>query len=469
MDAAANTPRRSSCDRCRTQKLRCVPSSGTNSPAPCERCSRAKLSKSCIFSNRSRAGRHKQSSDVDSRALPKTTGLATATIPGMSAFALCDIESPSGSSIQTKQSPSRLAQVPGNDTPVMVGVDGDAADAQTEMPSELWGHEDRIFNSLCLDLPLSHSEPSNFLDGAEDSYDFNTKIPELPDGITASAKTDSNTFAMARYLEAQDLLLGPKHAPPIAAAPTTMEDAMDTDTTISNPAGSLLELAALVSSLSQYENDLSALPAYSPSEIDNFPIGDALSLSQRFLSAILHDHQDDPSARDMPLILLTLTCYMKLMRVYSSVFDYLHDHLKYLLAANETYHSPRLAPWDINAYRGLRLSQLRPICLCAGWAPIRKAVSLMLGLLGRVEGVLGLPADVRVAAIHQADAGGKGCEASSFQGSVINDGERAILFEGSLMNSLTDRRLYKSVEEHTGQLKEKVSNVEAMLKRYEER
>jgi hypothetical protein len=51
---------------------------------------------------------------------------------------------------------------------------------------------------------------------------------------------------------------------------------------------------------------------------------------------------------------------------------------------------------DINLYRGLKLLQLHPICLCSSWDPMKKAVSVLLGTLRSAEGLLGLPLDLRI-------------------------------------------------------------------------
>lgn len=79
---------RSSCDRYRAQKLRCVPSSTTDPTAPCQRCSRLKEPKSCVFSRRLRTGRHKKTADEQQDMPRKGKTKFTQSLPGMNTFTL---------------------------------------------------------------------------------------------------------------------------------------------------------------------------------------------------------------------------------------------------------------------------------------------------------------------------------------------------------------------------------------------
>lgn len=275
------------------------------------------------------------------------------------------------------------------------------------------------------------------------------------DSLTANMKTDY-TSDVAGYLDVQDFLLSPADTIPLDVD-------MGMNMLPAEKPGPLVELTSLLADMSPYENQLAKLNG---SELDNYPIGDALFLSQR-LYAILCDyghppHTDSSSHFDMPTMLLTLSCYMTLTRIYSAVFSYLQEQLPQLLNAHSAYKATRPShPFtsDLHAYRGLRLHQLRSISLCASWEPAKKAVSMLLGSLSGVEGMLGLPADVRVIATPRAEAQGDG--APSPPGSI---GERTVLFEEGLIIALTNGRLYKNVRKQVRELRGKIEEVDDFLK-----
>lgn len=223
--------------------------------------------------------------------------------------------------------------------------------------------------------------------------------------------------------------------------------------------GLLVDLSSLLGKLSHYEKELAKLYG---STLDNYPIGDALYLSQRF-HAILINHGriltfDHVSDIDMPTRLLSLSCYILLTRIYLTIFKYLYTHLSQLPTAFSTRSlgpSSYSMENNMDAYRGLRLGQLQSISV--GWEPamrIRKAMSMLLNSLGNTEKALGLPATVRTA-LHT----------ENFQEDTDTPATESIpLFEeGGVLAPLINGRLQKKLREHERNLRAKVEDVDDLV------
>ncbi len=270
-----------------------------------------------------------------------------------------------------------------------------------------------------------------------------------------------------------------------------------------NP-GPLIDLTTLLAEMSHYENQLSKLPPSGTAhDLDDYPIGDALFLSQRFHLIIAEytsasgqplilqpaspptslsstsstsspctssiSSHGTPTAHHPPLdmFLPTITCYLTLTRIYSSIFTFLLAHLSHPAAAHHSdMHSAGSLPPHpahhnkkdrMHAYRGRRLGQLKETCLCAAWDPVpraRNAVAMLLASLGGAEGVLALPADIRVVTTGMIRGGGGG---GGGKGEGSERERRGLPFE-------EDGRLYRAVREQVRELRGKVEVVDGLLK-----
>lgn len=420
----------------------------------------AKVSESCVFGPRSRTGRtgrcRKHSSNGESRPgmSRKDKETSTAALPGMSTFALFGSPSPS----PEVESQNPLDSLSANHTSRTLSMDDNtlAVDCAPEgSMAEFWQHDTRLFDSFSLDAFLQ--QPSNLLFGDNDPAFIDDVSACGPgDGITVSRETsysvDSNVHA-----ESPGFMLSPSNTP-------RADNGVDVDMLSEERPGPLVDLTALLAGMSPYENRLSKL---SGGELHNYPIGDALFFSHRF-SAILSDYNrlpptDSTSQLSTPTMLLALSCFMTLTRIYSPIFGYIHEELSRMLEAHSAHESRNCAypstGADIHSYRGLRLSQLQPICLCANWDPTKKAVSMLLSSLGGAEGWLGLPPDVRIRAISGTKAQGE--QTSRSKGI---DGEKTVLFEEGSMAALMNGRLYKTMEKQAKELRGKIEEVERLLK-----
>jgi hypothetical protein len=192
----------------------------------------------------------------------------------------------------------------------------------------------------------------------------------------------------------------------------------------------MTDLATLLTEIRQYEGQIAQLSGLVHETFEDYPIGEALFLSQRFCSvlsncnhhsflrqAVSSSSSSSPSStpceQNLPFMLLALSCYLTLARVHQSVFEHMHNHLSQITGLGPrtdtssinpqaipitSISSPNSLEADMHAYRGLQLSQLQPAN--TEWELARrtkKAVGMLLGLLGHVEKALGLPPDVRIA------------------------------------------------------------------------
>ncbi|KAM5430124.1 hypothetical protein McanMca71_007989 [Microsporum canis] len=443
MSTSIAPPLRASCDRCRAQKLRCVPSSTADATAPCQRCLKAKSPKSCIFSQRLRTGRAVKSAGVaDSRQATRREKEKSPGLPGMSAFAL-STPSPSECSAVEKRNVGQAHRGPSRSKGKIDAMDvgfedavpstGGATEDLLDAVVDLWDHGSN--NNIIL-------QPSSFAFEADE--------------LSASPEMSDYPFDTNPYLDTQDFLLPLPYPTPVGVD-------MEMDMLMAEKPGPLVDLTALLAKMSHYESQISKLPG---GDLDSYPIGDALFLSQRFFT-VLSEHEqvhsiEASSHLDMPTKLLTLSCYMTLTRIFSSVFGYLYDRLCQLPEAtfplDSGTHSVSSLP-DMHAYRGLRLGQIQPICACAGKESatrVRKAVSMLLGSLSGAERMLGLPPDVRVMANAHA---GKVVSTLAEQGD-----ERMMVLEDGLLIGLANSRLHKVVKEQARELRGKVDDVYEVLK-----
>ncbi|KAI1415494.1 hypothetical protein F5Y13DRAFT_156156 [Hypoxylon sp. FL1857] len=436
METSNNAPLRASCDRCRAQKLRCVPSSSTDPTAPCLRCLRLKTPVLCTFSQRlqmRRSRKNTSDSDSESRHIPRKEK-STTSLPGMSTFVLPGPPSP-----ETQQP---LPSPPIKDTTCGSGTDSDTVMITPDQEiSDFWAHENMVLQAD------GSSEP---LDGTVGSlsgyYNFDMASLDMPESLY-------------ELMGASDVI------------PTDMDLKIEIDKlTDEKPPNPLVDLSGLLSEMAHYGNRLAKLP---DGDCDNYPIGDAVLLSQRFYTILFGYASPEgsvcPQHQDMPTTLLIVSCYMMLTSIYSSVFGYLIEHILRMREAHKLAHrepSPSLhypLLGDMHAYRGLSLSQLRPVCICGGWDPEKKVVSMLLNSLGGAEGLLGLPPDARVVAQGEQAKGREGSGSSSTPEEDQGEQPTMPLFGERLVLALSHGHLYKNMKEQAQSLREKVAEVSQLL------
>lgn len=464
-------PLRASCDRCRAQKLRCVPSSGTYGAAPCQRCLRLKEPTSCVFSRRSRIGRTAKNGGSDTTSNPARKDKE---LPGTGTLSLF---------INTQNPSSTIESSAVDATGTTTAGNGDGSNKKakrspkTPQPSDSMGTTgndpliadfDQLLDSgspmvdqFYPDMPLQ--QPLIGLD---------SDIPTTPVDYTNSDAGESTSMSMSSvkgdhsmdaFVPSFGEELWVVHPQDSFLAGVTM----DLDFFAMDRPEPLVDLTALLAELSQYENQL-AKQGSSSREFEDFPIGDALFLSQRFYAIITEADDSEngspsPKPSRLDMLLPVVTCYMTLTRIFRSVFSCLLEYLSQSMAISHPEHDLSHQPSpDMHAYRGLRLGQLRQTCMCASWdaAPrVRTAVSMLLSSLGGAEGALGLPLDLRVVTGARGHyAKGKGAGARK----LVDDRDKIFIEEG-MMVELMNGLLYKPARDQARQLRGIVDELDAVL------
>lgn len=321
--------------------------------------------------------------------------------------------------------------------------------------TDFWQDHTKTLDLFSLDAFLQ--KPSNLFTGANDpTITGSTAFYSAEDDLTASMKT-SHSVGNGDQADLHGFSFSPADTP-------RADNSVDVDMSNVERPGPIVELTALLAEMSPYESRLSKL---SGGELHNHPIGDALFLSSRFYAILFECSQLSPSSAaaqlNTPMMLLALSCFMTLIRIYTLVFGQLYEQLSRALEAYSGQGTRKCGNLSVgtddHSYRGLRLSQLQPICLCAGWDPTKKAVSMLLSSLGGAEGWLGLPSDVRIIAVNGAD--GQGEQTPTRQGVC---GEKTVLFEEGSMAILTNGRLYKTMRRQAKDLRTHIEEVEELLK-----
>jgi hypothetical protein len=481
-------PLRASCDRCRAHKLRCVPWTTADSKAPCQRCVKAAVATTCVFG---RTGRYRKASVDDS-----TVSSTNHDSNGNNKFKAQDLERNHVNNINTTQRTTKEnnTSFPKVVKPSFPGMGTFALPTSSKVSSSAPYKED-------IDI-ATHNDPNTYnndqhgssyldtnsvnmsgvLDMFPDSWDPETLI-NAQMSMADLTRQSSGVFAFGDHSNIDDCeeIINPnvnsrsgsssRMEPALISMPPTpqsgyaanlpSQSSMIVDMTTSKP-GVLNELAVLLSEMPSYEERLSK---HLQGNLLTYPIGDAIYLTLRF-RAILTGRSDfmpltssAPGKENMPAMLLTLSCYMTLISLYLTIFNYFASNLSMILAGSKAARHGRLNhACTADKYRGLRLDQLPPICLCAGWNPIKKAVLMLLCSLSCTEAILGLPDDVRVTVKPSEEEFQVAYEVWFEAGE-----EKCVMFNEELMATLMNNGLSKESNRKTMELREKIKLVEGLV------
>ncbi|KAI1286596.1 hypothetical protein F5Y03DRAFT_380621 [Xylaria venustula] len=354
MEEGSGTPLRASCNRCRAQKLRCVPSAETDA---CERCVRAKLENECVFSKRLRSGRNKRPSESNNNCdlFRKAQEPLTSELPGLGVFPL-------------STSPTST----------------DLAENSMKFPLDF-----SSFEFLCPDQLLQMT-PEFLFDMPETS----TTVSSDPGSDMGHSHTGTGVGTSLFDVPIDITRMLPLSTPSEKAAIPTA----DTDPSPRNEDpgddGEMLDpittLTGLLSEIRRYEGQLAQISGQPNGTFENYPIGEALFLSKRFCSFLSNCSDrpllsqsgfstptSAPSEQYLPIILLALSCYLSLVHVHQSVFTHMHSHLLRITDSgprpdssaavstqtmgSTSISTPSDVEADMHAYRGLQLCQLQPV------------------------------------------------------------------------------------------------------------
>jgi hypothetical protein len=406
------------------------------------------LSDSCVFNSRSKTGRgaarSKKVSDVGEGSPSKDKVMPTSSLPGMSTFTLTGV----GPAVAESSKPDHLTAVPSADTLPMLDLDDNPLSSATASIegsiSDFWQDNTSTLDTFSMEDFLDQS-PALLSDldksGSTDDAGTHPQQIDFTNGISMLFPIDNTT-----YSDFQGLASSPSDIAPLGHPEVDMfsEDRPDP----------LMHFIVLLTEMSSYEGQLSKL---SGSTFHDYPIGDALFLSHRFYDILL-----DSSRNTSPTFLLSVSCFTTLIRIYSAIFDHLREHILQMPEVQSTQHFADSAhPFlgaDIHIYRGLKLRQLQPICLCSSWDPVKKAVSMLLDTLRSAEGLLGLPVDLRV-----VDPPGTEGDIEQTLAADTKGTEKIASVEEDSVDLLAHGSLYKTVKKQAEQLRGKIKAAYKLL------
>lgn len=371
---------RSSCDRCRLQKLKCTVPTESDGPVPCERCTRAKVP--CVFGRRRRANR------------PRDMSL------GLGRTGLDMLATPSPTSASTQAAPDLQLTEP-------TECESEATTAYGAQP----------WDSLTLGL---HNASDNVLgqQGGMSGWEWLQHDFSLDNACIMDADTLDPSL---------------RSPSPVFLAPSQPTDGimLSGDTTPSNSTPGQ-RLAALIADMQQRLKMLEEWPRQhdSPRSLDDYPVGAVLHLFQEFTAvagpvlssaraagttiasltprelileaAACGETQttelDDAGlgagasrgpGTDTATTLLVLCGYMWLVRIYSIVLGHFQMHLGRIPSSGNSTTGHGGVAGSASTKPTLQLSELP----CASTAPylgrIHTAVCMLLTALQGVEEQLG--------------------------------------------------------------------------------
>lgn len=327
---------RSSCERCRFQKLKCTVPAGYDDRGPCQRCARARVE--CVFGRRRRASRisnPKRRAETTSFNEASLGSLVTSSGPPCLALAGPDIEPPVESAIYDVQGWDNIQLQ-------------DVMDKATDFANGISSYDLQLGNGL------------------DDIFLFDTD---------RSDSTQCSPTAQSQNQSAEGM------------------------TGSSDSSGMVQQLLALLSEMQQRLKMLKEGPWQFGSicGLDDYPIGTVLHLSQQFsvivdpflrgVSESFNENTSTPSSSDGTAVdglatLLVLSGYMSLMRIYSIVLGHFQTHLSQMPSHGQSLASSTTSPT-------MQLGELPCANTAHGLGRIHTALCMLQDSLNGVEGQMG--------------------------------------------------------------------------------
>lgn len=380
---------RSSCDRCRSHKLKCTvsPESSRSGPHKCTRCIRAQVT--CVFGPRSQSKRSSNNKSKPEKPKPELEPPQKSSPPVCSSsFAGMNPGSPGDWTPWIDELACQETEEP---LPIDINTAGDGSSLSD---GDFWAD-------------LGMRQGLNMLDLAPSAMPTNTYHAQYP------AAFDHITPPVTEAGHLMDISESSEHTPPHA----------------------IVQLSNLVTKIHETSKSLEESPwsnVPDTKQLQNYPIGRVLSLSQDFCSILswiwgkstissdghssgngssptpsaeMLDYAEvlssirmtqDPTTSssmatsvDMPTMLLVLSCYTSLIKLYSLVFAHFQNHLSHLPETPSPYPSQAA----LASHRwGLQLGELPSADETC--TKICTAVQVLLDAFQSVEDVVGLPRSI---------------------------------------------------------------------------
>ncbi|KAF2471753.1 uncharacterized protein BDR25DRAFT_313655 [Lindgomyces ingoldianus] len=449
---------RTSCDRCRFQKLKCLISEDSSNSMCCQRCARAMVP--CVFSRRNKSRRKRAA------AMPISEGDGVPTKVTTSSPSQAPCPSP------------MKKDIPNSEVPVTRTSDGFSHDSRNQAFTqgelalngalEPWGiaedplnypfQEDTIMNDLWLftdDISLGSL-------GKEGLGLPNCGVMPVSSSTSEEKTSPFGSTSFEAHM-----------TPPERGAATKV----------------LLCLASDLHETLEALNNGRWQQRETCRTLDNYPIGNILHLSQEFieLGTALRKvrSEDDASGKlqtnwqgefigafdppqlgqgstasptsssyvDTSVTLILVSCFVTLTRIYSTVLGHFRDHLN-LQPSGQT-NTPHTS---IDLGPTLCFGELPPTNTC--YSRVYTAVSILLDLFKQAEEAFGLPPENRFAGSLQSSGTCATCtpETKSFSDALVNRGLAGAL---PCLEALTSA---SGVQEALSVLEKQVADIKGLVR-----
>ncbi|PKY07409.1 hypothetical protein P168DRAFT_324823 [Aspergillus campestris IBT 28561] len=337
---------RTSCDRCRLQKLRCVPSFDSDWPSACQRCTRAQVP--CVYSRRARSGRRPKKPDNsnEEEALTPSSGLSYPSIGHVDPIA-----DPFGD----------LPLDGGPTENLRACTADDGLDLPMHVPFPVAAQEDWwSVSSASSQAGPEMAEPADLLDQPMRSgHCFQEYMGEAFNTCSIQKNTPQSS-----------------HHTPINTPPSSSPSS-------SSQTNNLTSLLSATTTYARHLHHYRQKNSTNLLIIQDYPISEAAHLAQWLWKTLLFRHRaerqgkrsghDEPPT-DTPSLLMALSCYISLV----SIYDTLRGDLQPVLAA-----LPMVIPSPAELQRGLQVGEL-PLT-SEGTVRVLDAVRALLDALDAVE------------------------------------------------------------------------------------
>ncbi|KAF5675205.1 Zn2Cys6 transcription factor [Fusarium circinatum] len=419
---------RSSCDRCRSHKLKCTvsPEDSRSWSHKCTRCIRAQVT--CVFGPRSQSKRSASNKSKPDKSKPEPEPPQKSSPPACSSSLVgMNLASPGAWT-------PRIDELACQDTeePLAINI-STAGNGSSLSDGDFWAD-------------LGMSQGLNMLDLAPSGMPTNTYHAQC------SSAFDHVVPAVAEAGHLLDISESSEHTPPHA----------------------IVQLSNLVTKIHETSKSLDESPwsnVPDVKQLQNYPIGRVLSLSQDFcsilsciwgkgsissdahssgngssptpsaemldyaevLSSIKMTGSSRPASVDMPTMLLVLSCYTSLIKLYSLVFAHLQNHLSYLPETPSPYPSQTV----LASHRwGLQLGELPSADETC--TKICTAVQVLLDAFQSVEDAVGLPRSISVVKQGACDVYGMDFSAELGRTSLWTDYMVHFVFRSTVITADTE-------------------------------
>ncbi|RFN48896.1 c6 transcription factor [Fusarium flagelliforme] len=460
MSTQNNQSIRSSCDRCRSHKLKCTvaPENTRSGSSRCTRCIRAQVT--CVFGHRSQSKRSTNVRKADLKSGTNGQEIASmqagTIVPGSPDLWVGRQEVEEGLRIGSDSAPS----MGDGDLWAELGTNHDLSLFDLT-PSSLPTHNSQqqfSATDFCSAPMAPHSALS-----AINSHEWQFDLSEYPDQTTTAPHAIVQLSALVTKIHETSRTLEKSFWTSLAESNQLKGYPIGRVLSLSQDFSTILECIWTSKNMDCKQSSSCATSEnHGQDAASSFELGDVLDYGE-LLSTVgtspgrsdfsTSTHSSVATTVDMSTMLLVLSCYTSLTKLYGLVFEHFESHLSHLPHSHTSQTAHASPKWGL----GLQLGELPSadeIC-----TKVYTAVQILLDAFQSVEDVVGLPRSL--SAVRQQSCGK---EEEGESGDVFN---RASLWTDFLAKSVVKATVKGSSEEDCEEIRQlsvKVKSLKALIR-----